>query len=98
MHKISKFQILGLADIVPYCKTVGNYIMYDIPFKLHKTHKWSPTPFPMYTFKNSGSKQRGGKKNQHKCPFFCSECLYTLYKYILIHYYIYRPIGHVLCA
>jgi len=82
VHEISEFQILGVANIIPYCKTVGNYIMYDVPFKPHKTRKWSPTPFSMYTFENSGSRKRGGENDQHKYPFFCSEFWYTYYLHI----------------
>ena len=79
MHKIGEFQILGAVDVILYCKAVGNYIMYDVPFKLHKTCRWSPTSFLMYTFENSDSRQRGNKNNQHKYLVFCSKFLYTCY-------------------
>ena len=79
VHEIGVFQMLRAIYIVPYRKAMRSYIIYDVPIKPHKTRRWFHTAFSRYTFGNSGLKQRGGKKYQHKYSLFLPEFSYTCY-------------------
>ena len=52
-HRMTDLQILGIMYDVLYHKNVCNYIIYDIPIKLHKTCRQLSAPFSRYTFVNS---------------------------------------------
>lgn len=82
VHEIGEFWRQRVIYIVLYSKAVCNYIIYDVPIKLHKTYRWFRTPSSIYTFENRSSKQRGGEKDQHKYLIFRSEFMHDCYLHI----------------
>jgi hypothetical protein len=72
----NEFRVLDIQFIVLYRKNTRNYITYDIPIKLHKTHGQSPPLFSIYTFENSQCGQKGGPGGQHEYLFLSSDFLY----------------------
>ena len=74
-----EFRMSGIIHVVLYHNISHNYIKYDVSIKPHKTRRQSRTPFSLYTFENSGSRQRGSEKDQYKYLLPCSGFWYTCY-------------------
>ena len=80
--KSEEFWAPGNLAIVSHRRNMRNYITYNVPITLDKTHGQSPTLFSIYAFENSDPNERDGERDQHEYSIFQSGFLYTHYLHI----------------